>query len=67
MNNIVIASYCQMLSSTLLIEINCYMPANGETVDIPIPSILSVDMSLALLKRDQYSMGEEFFVLMWKF
>ena len=28
------------------------MPANGETVDIPTPCSINVDMALSLLKRD---------------
>lgn len=47
------ASKMQFLQSKVKQEfnINCYMPKNGETVNIPVKSPISADISLNLLKR----------------
>ncbi|EEC05985.1 integrator complex subunit 11 [Ixodes scapularis] len=47
------ASKMEFLRKKVLQEFNidCYMPANGETVQIDTPDIIPIDVSLPLLKR----------------
>jgi len=37
--------------------VKCFMPANGETVTIPILHPIPIDVSLNLLKHDTVSQG----------
>lgn len=48
----------------LLARVNCYMPANGETVTLPTSPSIPVGISLGLLKREM-AQGERQGQLRW--
>ena len=45
--------------------VNCFMPANGETVVISTTPVISADMSRALLKRSLDKIYGEMFVCLF--
>ena len=46
------------LWGVLFLGVKCFMPANGETVTIPISHPIPIDVSLSLLKNDSSFQGQ---------